>query len=158
MPAKPDKMGILSLHSPIGALTLFEEDGTIIALDWGWGADQQPTALLERAAEQIQAYFDGDLTDFDLPLSPHGTAQQKRIWSAISSVPYGVTKSYGWLARQAGSHARAVGGVCGSNPIPLLIPCHRIIASDGRLVGYSGGDGVETKQALLRLEGALLDL
>ncbi len=151
-------MGILSLHSPVGDLTLFEEGGAIVALDWGWGALQEPTDLLKQAAKQIQAYFDGDLTSFDLPLAPEGTDGQKKIWEAIASIPYGDTKSYSWLAKATGSSARAVGGVCGSNPIPILIPCHRIIASDGRLVGYSGGNGVETKQILLRLEGALLDL
>ncbi len=151
-------MGILSLHSPVGALTLFEEDGAIVALDWGWGALQEPTDLLKQAEKQIQAYFDGSLTSFDLPLAPKGTDARKKVWDTLLSIPYGSTKSYGWLAGKTGSNARVVGGICGSNPIPILIPCHRIIASDGRMVGYSGGDGVETKRALLRLEGALLDL
>ncbi|GER05963.1 methylated-DNA--protein-cysteine methyltransferase [Iodidimonas muriae] len=146
-------MPLLSLHSPLGDLTLFEEDGALVALDWGWGADQAPSALLEEACSQLHAYFDGTRTHFDLPFSPQGTDHQKAIWAAISTVPYGTTISYKELAEKTGSVARAVGGACGANPLPILIPCHRILAADGKLTGYSGEGGVETKQALLRLEG-----
>lgn len=145
----------LSMQSPIGALTISEADGAIVAVDWGWGRDQSPTPLLERARDRLEAYFDGEPTDFDLPCRPAGTAFQQRVWQAMCRIPYGRTETYGALARQAGGVARAVGMACGANPIPILIPCHRVVAGNG-LGGYSGGEGVETKVALLRLEGALL--
>ena len=149
-------MSQLSLHSPVGDLTVFEDDGAIVALDWGWGADQSETPLLTEAVRQLNAYFDGDLTDFDLPLAPHGTDHQKRVWGAMSQIPYGGTLSYGALAKEAGSIALAVGTACGTNPIPIIIPCHRVLAASDKIGGYSGDGGVETKVALLQLEGALL--
>jgi methylated-DNA-[protein]-cysteine S-methyltransferase len=146
----------LSLHSPVGDLTLSEDDGAIVALDWGWGAAQTPTPLLQEAKRQLERYFDGALTAFDLPLRPHGTAFRHRVWTAMGRIPYGATRSYGQLAAEVGGPARAVGGACGANPIPILIPCHRVLAAHGSLGGYSGEGGVETKAFLLRLEGALL--
>lgn len=145
----------LSLESPIGPLTVSEVDGAIVALDWGWGRDQQATPLLQRACDQLNAYFDGQAPDFDLPYQPQGTPFQRRVWQAMQEIPYGRTETYGALAGRIGGIARAVGLACGANPIPILIPCHRVVARHG-LGGYSGDGGVETKVTLLRLEGVLL--
>jgi len=145
----------LSMQSPVGALTLSEEDGAIVAVDWGWGRDQQATPLLERARAQLEAYFDGAARAFDLPFRPRGTPFQQRVWQAMRAIPYGRTETYGELAARSGGIARAVGTACGANPIPILIPCHRVVARGG-LGGYSGDGGVDTKVALLRLEGVLL--
>jgi methylated-DNA-[protein]-cysteine S-methyltransferase len=144
-----------SLHSPIGDLTVSEEGGAIVALDWGWGRDQGESALLGEAVRQLEAYFDGALNDFDLPTEPAGSAFQVRVWRAMQAIPAGATRTYGELARELGSAARAVGTACGANPVPVIIPCHRILAASG-LGGYSGDGGIETKCALLRLEGVLL--
>ncbi len=141
----------LSLHSPIGDLSIAEDAGAIVAIDWGWGSRQEETHLLRRARAQLHAYFDGDLTDFDLPLAPAGTPYQRRIWQALCAIPYGETRSYIDIARTAGGSARSVGQANGRNPIPIIIPCHRVVAS-GDIGGYSGGDGLVTKRALLALE------
>ncbi len=140
-----------SLHSPIGDLTVSEEDGAIVALDWGWSSQQGDSPLLRRAVEQLNAYFDGALRDFDLPLAPAGTPYRQRVWQALCAIPYGQTRSYADIAAVAGGSARSVGQANGSNPIPLLIPCHRVVAT-AHLGGYSGGDGLETKRWLLALE------
>jgi len=145
----------LSLHSPVGDLTISSEDEHIVAVDWGWGRDQSDNALLRTARDQLDAYFDGQLQDFDLPLAPVGTPFDRRVWRGMCAIPYGATQTYGELAARVDGIARAVGVACGRNPIPIIIPCHRVLAGDG-LGGYSGNGGVETKIALLRLEGALL--
>jgi len=142
----------LSLHSPVGDLSLSEEDGALVALDWGWGRDQTPTPLLKEAVRQLNAYFDGKLTGFDLPLAPFGTAFQKRVWQQMRKIPYGKTRTYGALAEKLKSGARPVGTACGRNTIPIIIPCHRVIGT-ATLGGYSGAGGLDTKVALLRLEG-----
>ena len=136
-------------------MTVSEEDGAIVAVDWGWGRDQQHTALLCAAVEQLHAYFDGALQDFDLPLAPVGSAYRRRIWDALRAIPYGQTRTYGAIAATAGGTARSVGQANGANPLPILIPCHRVVASTG-IGGYSGGEGLRTKRALLALETALL--
>ena len=146
----------LSLHSPVGDLSISEEDGAIISLDWGWGAIQTETKLLLKARDQLNAYFDGELKKFALPLIPAGTPFQQKVWAAMRRIPYGQTATYGDLAHRIDSAARAVGRACGTNPLPILIPCHRVVGGDDRLGGYSGDGGLETKIALLRLEGALL--
>jgi methylated-DNA-[protein]-cysteine S-methyltransferase len=142
----------LSLHSPLGELTVTEEDGAIVALDWGRGRDQAETPLLRRAREQLHDYFDGHRAAFGLPLAPAGTPFCKRVWDAMRAIPAGQTRTYAELARALGSAPRAVGQACGDNPIPILIPCHRVVASNGALGGYSGADGPATKRLLLDLE------
>ena len=144
----------LTLHSPLGELTVSEEDGQIVALDWGRGRDQAVTPVLAEAREQLHDWFDGKRSDFRLPLSPHGTDFQKRVWQAMREIPPGRTAAYGEIAKALGSSARAVGMACGANPIPIIIPCHRVVAASGRLGGYSGEGGAETKRYLLRLEAA----
>jgi methylated-DNA-[protein]-cysteine S-methyltransferase len=141
----------LSLHTPVGDITVFQEDGAIVSLDWGWVPDQSPSSLLERARDQLQAYFDGELTEFDLPLAPSGTAYRRRIWQALCDIPFGETRSYQDIAISAGGSARSVGQANGHNPIPLIIPCHRVVAAT-HIGGYSGGDGLPTKRWLLALE------
>lgn len=145
----------LSLHAPIGDLTVSEDAGVIVALDWGWGAVQTETPLLRNTVDALQAYFDGESADFDIPLAPAGTAFQEGVWHALRQIPYGRTLSYGALARRLGTASRAVGGACAANPIPILIPCHRVVTADGALGGYSGEGGLDAKAALLRLEGAI---
>jgi methylated-DNA-[protein]-cysteine S-methyltransferase len=141
----------LSLHSPVGDITVFEEDGAIVSLDWGWVPYQDISPLLEAAREQLQAYFDGTLTAFDLPLAPSGTAYRRSVWQALRDIPYGETRSYQAIAAQAGGSARSVGQANGHNPIPLIIPCHRVVATT-HIGGYSCGDGLPTKRWLLALE------
>ncbi len=141
----------LSLHSPFGDLTVSEENGAIVAVDWGWGRDQTETPLLLRARAELFDYFDGARRDFDLPLAPAGSPFRTRVWAALRVIPYGETRTYGDLAAALGSAARAIGQANGANPIPILIPCHRVVAGNG-LGGYSGGEGAATKRALLALE------
>lgn len=123
-----------------------------MALDWGQGRDQDDTPLLRRACAQLQQYFDGARLAFDLPLGPAGTPFQRRVWAALCDIPPGETRSYGDLAASLGTSARAIGGANAANPIPILIPCHRVVGASGALGGYSGGDGVATKRFLLALE------
>jgi methylated-DNA-[protein]-cysteine S-methyltransferase len=116
--------------------------------------------LLRRACEQFHGYFDGELTRFDLPLAPAGTAYRQRVWQALCAIPFGQTCSYSDIARVAGGSARSVGQATGCNPIPIIIPCHRVVLAPGRstrgatthLGGYSGGEGLATKRYLLALE------
>ena len=146
----------LSLLTNLGDLTISEDDGAIVALDWGRGRDQEETPLLRRARDQLQDYFDGKRLTFDLPLAPQGSDFQKRVWAALCAIPPGETRSYADIARAIGSAPRAVGGANGANPIPIIIPCHRVVAADGSLGGYSGGDGPATKRFLLDLESRAL--
>ena len=141
----------LSLHTPLGALTISAEDDAVVALDWGWGRNQTPTALLRDACDQLHAYLDGERTAFDLPFRPNGSAYQRRVWDALRAIPYGETRTYAELASEAGGSARSVGGANRRNPLPILIPCHRVVAAGG-VGGYSGGDGLDTKRYLLALE------
>lgn len=145
----------LTLHSPLGELTLSEEDGAIVALDWGRGRDQEPTPLLRAAADQLHDYFDGERTSFQLPLAPHGTPFQRRVWDALCRIPAGETRSYIAVARELGTAARAVGQANGRNPIPIIIPCHRVVGTQGP-GGYSGEGGLDTKRFLLELEARSL--
>ena len=142
----------LSLHSPVGDLTISAENDKIVAVDWGWGRDQDATPLLRDAKKQLEAYFDGRLKKFDLPLAPNGSDFQKQVWRAMVKIPYGKTATYGAIAERLDSSARSVGTACGRNPLPVLIPCHRVVAAGGGLGGYSGDGGLKTKTALLRLE------
>ncbi|MCA3415661.1 MAG: methylated-DNA--[protein]-cysteine S-methyltransferase [Roseomonas sp.] len=146
----------LSLHTPLGEVTISEDGGAIVALDWGRGRDQDATPLLREACDQLQDYFDGKRMIFNLPLAPEGSDFQKRVWAELCAIPPGETRSYADIARTIGSAPRAVGGANGANPIPLFIPCHRVIAADGSLGGYSGGDGPATKRYLLDLESRAL--
>jgi methylated-DNA-[protein]-cysteine S-methyltransferase len=141
----------LSLHTPVGDLTVSEHDGAVVAVDWGWGRDQQESELLRLARDQLYHYFDGELRSFELPLAPAGTPYRQGVWAALRTIPYGATRSYRELAQVAGGSARSIGQASGANPIPIIIPCHRVLAT-GDIGGYSGGDGPATKRWLLALE------
>lgn len=127
-------------------------DDAIVRIDWGGAPRRAEDRLLNDALEQLQAYFDGELRDFALPLAPAGSAFQHSVFDAMSAIPYGSTRSYGEIAEDLNGFAQAVGQACGANPIPIVIPCHRVLARDG-LGGYSGAGGIETKIQLLQLEG-----
>lgn len=147
------------VDSPIGPLTLAGRGTTLTHLlmdnhshapnSAGWIRDD--TAFID-VAEQLADYFDGERTEFELDLELAGTEFQRRVWAALLTIPYGQTRSYGRLAAQIGSPtaSRAVGLANGRNPISIIVPCHRVIGSDGSLTGYGGG--IERKRALLALE------
>jgi len=148
------------LPTPIGTLTL-ESDGEALVRIRLPEERRAPDAAEERRADpapfataiaQLDAYFAGERHEFDLPLAPRGTAFQRRVWDLLEEIPWGETISYAELARRAGNPAacRAVGAANGRNPLPIVIPCHRVVGSDGRLTGYAGG--LAAKRALLTLE------
>ncbi len=146
----------LVMNTPFGAVTLFDDTDALVALEWGQGsaaAKAAPSPLLAEAKAQLDAYFDGRLRAFDLPLAPPGTPYRHRVWDALSEIPWGETRTYGHVAAALASAPRAVGHACRHNLIPIIVPCHRVLAADGRLGGYSGVGGLSTKTALLRLEG-----
>ena len=146
-------MPCLSLQSPLGPMTLTESDGTLTSLEWRWSKSQDETGLLALVRDQLTSYFDGRLTEFSLPLTPVGTTFQHRVWRAMCDIPYGEVRSYGEIAEGLKTGPRAVGSACARNPLPVLIPCHRIVAANGALTGYTGGDGLASKEFLLNLEG-----
>ena len=152
------------IESPIGPLQLISDGVALTGLfmnehkngprpgeDW---VRDDTHALLIEAQRQIAAYFTGKRKTFDLPLAPRGTEFQRRVWDALNGIPYGTTLSYGELARRIGDPkaSRAVGLANGSNPISIIVPCHRVIGANGKLTGYGGG--IERKRALLKLEGS----
>ena len=137
----------------LGRIGLAERDGRIVRLLWQ-AEDRGPRSdLLAEGLAQLVAYFDGSLDAFDLPLAPAGSAFQRRVYAQMQAIPRGETRTYGDLAKALGVAPQPVGQACGSNPIPIIIPCHRVVARDG-LGGFSAPGGVETKVRLLRLEGA----
>lgn len=133
------------LKSPIGKLTLIADGDVLIGLYMEGhplpDAEPKTTPLLSRAAKQLTEYFAGEREAFDLPLAPRGTDFQRDVWKALERIPFGKTVSYAHIAKQIGRPAavRAVGAANGSNPISLIIPCHRVIGADGSLTGYGGG-------------------
>ena len=147
-------MPSLSIQSPVGQLTIDESDGAIVAIRWSDVPSGNGSPLLAEASRQLAAYFAGQLNRFDLPLAPAGSPFEARVWLAMQAIPYGETRCYRDLAQAVGSAPRAVGRACGRNPIPIVIPCHRVLAKGG-MGGYSGEGGLATKQRLLALEGAL---
>jgi methylated-DNA-[protein]-cysteine S-methyltransferase len=140
-----------TLSSPFGPLTLTEDDGLITGVFWGGGGTDQ-TRILAEALSQLTAYFAGTLHEFDLPLAP-GTGFPSRIRAAMRAIPFGETRTYGQLAKVLGVTPQAIGQGCGANPMPILVPCHRVLGM-ATLGGFSAPGGVETKVALLRHEGA----
>jgi methylated-DNA-[protein]-cysteine S-methyltransferase len=148
-------MPSLSISSPVGNLVIDEANDEIVAIRWAAERMSNGSPLLAEAARQLDAYFAGELKDFDLPLNPTGSGFERQVWTQMQNIPYGETRFYSELASAIGSAARAVGGACGKNPIPIVIPCHRVLAKGG-MGGYSGEGGLKTKQTLLTLEGALV--
>jgi methylated-DNA-[protein]-cysteine S-methyltransferase len=150
------------MASPIGRLEIIGNGEAITSLsierDGRLPYDEFPEqsdAVLERAVEQLEQYFAGHRHDFDLPLSLAGTAFQLAVWEQLVDLEFGEVVSYGELGLATGRPAagRAVGGAVGANPIPIIVPCHRVLGSDGRITGYSGGEGIPTKAWLLEHEG-----
>jgi methylated-DNA-[protein]-cysteine S-methyltransferase len=151
--------------SPIGRLLLLGDGHALTGL-WMIDADRHTTRLADagltprpvafrEVAAQLEAYFAGDLKEFSVPLAPSGTPFQLAVWTELTKIPYGSTVSYGDIARALGKRlvaSRAVGLANGANPISVIVPCHRVIGSDGSLTGYGGG--LERKQLLLQLEGS----
>lgn len=142
-----------SLDTPFGPLTVAEDDGAITRVTWGHAARQDDSALLHRAVTQLRGYAEGTRNTFDLPLRITGGTFQQAVCAAIAAIPHGEIRTYGEIARDLDASAQAVGRACGGNPIPVIIPCHRVMGAKG-LIGFSGGQGVETKVALLRHERA----
>ena len=147
-------MPSLSLRSPVGALTIDERDDRIVAIRWAETPAGNGSPLLAEAARQLAAYFEGRLSRFDLPLASAGTLFDQRVRAAMQAIPYGETRTYGELAHLTDSGPRAIGGACGRNPVPIIVPCHRVLARGG-LGGYSGGVGLPTKRWLLALESRM---
>lgn len=147
----------IAVESPLGVIVVAAADGSITALDFA-GPGRKATSdsgdpLLREAADQLRAYFARRLRQFDLPLAPAGTKFQQKVWRRLSAIPFGETRSYGDIAKKLRTAPRAVGGACGSNRIPIIIPCHRVLGAHGALGGYSGWSGLATKRFLLELEG-----
>ncbi|MDX6426990.1 MAG: methylated-DNA-[protein]-cysteine S-methyltransferase [Gaiellaceae bacterium] len=149
-----------AVDTPIGMLGLVGSDAGLTRVLWSAeGLPGETSAVLDDAAAQLHAYFAGDLIEFDLPLDLDGTEFQRQCWLALATIPYGQTVSYGEQARRLGlgpDAARAVGAANGQNPLPLVLPCHRVIGADGSLTGFGGG--LHLKRFLLEHEGALLPL
>ena len=150
--------------SPVGALLLAADDAALVAIEFPSsrhpvvrGADwvEGDNEVLALARKQLGEYFAGKRNTFDLPLGPRGTEFQRNVWKTLAGIPYGETISYAQLASRVGkpSAMRAVGAANGRNPLPIVLPCHRVIGADGSLTGFGGG--LPTKQFLLELEGAL---
>ena len=146
-----------AVDTPVGTLWLRAGNGGLCGLDWNQPersigkSGSESEAILDLATRQLDAYFAGHLTVFALAFAAAGTPFQKRVWMALTAIPFARTVTYGALARTVGSGARAVANACGANPIAIIVPCHRVTAHAG-LGGYSGGDGPATKRALLAHE------
>lgn len=157
--AVPETICYSRIDSPVGPLTLAVSERGLVALEFGcgdvaagWAESPERTAPYAR---QLREFFAGQRRRFDLPLDLRGTDFQKRCWQELLKIPYGETRSYAEIARAIGNPAavRAVGLANGKNPIAIIVPCHRVIGSDGSLTGYGGG--LDAKRQLLELEGAL---
>jgi len=153
-------MASRAVETPIGTLGLVASTRGLTRVLWSaTGVADEPSALVDEAASQLEAYFAGELTSFGIPLDLEGTGFQRRCWRALATIPYGQTVSYGEQARRLGlgpDAARAVGAANGRNPVPVVLPCHRVIGVDGSLTGFGGG--LPLKRFLLEHEGALLPL
>ena len=139
-------------HSPVGPLPVVVQDGAVVRLDWSV-ADGIGDPVACEAVAQLAQYFAGERQVFDLPLAPQVSDFQRKFGAALRAIPFGETRTYGDLARELGVPAQAIGQAFGANPIPIIIPCHRVLGANG-LGGFSGAGGVEAKVQLLRHEGA----
>ncbi|HEY7796724.1 MAG TPA: methylated-DNA--[protein]-cysteine S-methyltransferase [Microbacteriaceae bacterium] len=143
-----------TIDTPAGALTVRATDEAITNISFESTADSNPNRITQKACLELDEYFKGQRISFDLPIKTSGTEFQKQVWNELLRIPAGKTTSYGQIAKNIGKPraARAVGGAVGSNPIAIVIPCHRVMATSGAITGYTGGDGIKTKQKLLDLE------
>jgi methylated-DNA-[protein]-cysteine S-methyltransferase len=149
------------LASPVGRLALEAEGDALTGVRWAGAGERardnsNQSPVLKEARYQLERYFARKLRTFDLPLAAKGTDFQKSVWKMMREIPYGETATYGGIAMALGSGPRAVGTACGRNPIPIIVPCHRVLGSGGREGGFSGGLGLSTKRQLLALEGVVL--
>lgn len=144
---------MIAVETQFGRLGVEETDGAITRLVWNGRDDNPETPLLQEAAAQLTAYDQGSLERFDLPYHVAGSEFQKQVCDLMFAIPLGETRTYGDIAQELGQPAQPVGQACGANPIPVIIPCHRVLAANG-LGGFSGDGGIETKVALLRHERA----
>ncbi len=144
-----------TISTPAGEISVTANEEVIIKIGFGKADLERPNSLTQKACDQLEEYFDGKRTEFNLPIEARGTDFQKSVWAELIKIPAGETKSYGEIARLVGKPkaARAVGGAVGSNPIAVVIPCHRVMSTNGAITGYTGGNGVITKRQLLDLEG-----
>lgn len=153
-------MPIRYFNSPIGRLALEADGEAITGLRWAAARERSRfegnSPLLREAARQLERYFRGKLRKFDLELDPRGTEYQRKVWETMRTIPFGETATYGGIAMMLGSGPRAVGMACGANPIVIITPCHRVLASGGAIGGYGGAEGLPTKRKLLALEGVKL--
>ncbi|NQW11899.1 MAG: methylated-DNA--[protein]-cysteine S-methyltransferase [Alphaproteobacteria bacterium] len=149
-------MPAVDLDSPTGRLRVVSDGDALVRVTWI--GDHAPAledsdAVSRETAAQLKAYFAGGLTRFDLPIRfVGGGSLDRAVWETMRAIPHGEVWTYGDLAARTGGVARAVGGACGRNPIPIVVPCHRVVGADGKLVGFSGGQGVATKSWLLDFE------
>ncbi|MDG6099067.1 methylated-DNA--[protein]-cysteine S-methyltransferase [Alteromonas sp. ZYF713] len=150
-------MALSYWQSPCGLMAISADDKGITSIRFvpESTAEASPSGLTQTCCEQLEAYFDGRLTTFSVPLNPSGTAFQQQVWHQLQAIPYGQTVSYGDIATDIGkpTASRAVGMANGKNPLTIIVPCHRVIGSNGKLTGYAGG--LTRKQFLLALEGAI---
>ena len=153
-------MSISYDESPVGRLALEVEGDTLTGVRWASDAeratDAEASPILREAQRQLDRYFKRKLQRFDLPLAALGTPFQKSVWTMMCAIPFGQTATYGGMAMALSSGPRAIGMACGRNPIPIIVPCHRVLASGGKEGGFSGGQGLPTKRKLLALEGVVL--
>jgi len=154
------RMSICYIESPVGRLALEADDGCVTSVRWASAgeraAEEAPNAVLKEATRQLDRYFKRKLHRFDLPLAARGTDHQKRVWAMMREIPFGETATYGGMAMALGSGPRAVGMACGRNPLPIIVPCHRVLGAGGKEGGFSGGRGLPTKRQLLAIEGVVL--
>lgn len=131
------------IETPIGPIAVFCEDTFISAIKFGDYGSSGDAKILMEAKKEIEEYFDGRRKRFTLPLKPGGTDYQKKVWSAALKISYGGTRTYQWISELAGGSPRSAGRALAANPIPIIIPCHRVIKKDGKLGGYSSGIGIK---------------
>lgn len=143
-----------SLSTPFGTLSIGATAKGITFIDWQ-DAKTQDNAHSQKAKQQLQEYFAGTRTTFDLPLDLAGTPFQLKVWAEIAKIPFGETRSYAQIAAAVGSHPRPVGGATGKNPLPIIIPCHRVMGANGALTGFSAEGGIATKKKFLQFEGIM---
>ncbi len=146
---------ILTFHSPIGPISIGEREGHIVFLSFTDEKGSCGSAPLKDAKYELMQYFQGDLREFTVPIGPEGTEYQRKVWHVIMEIPYGETRTYEWVAERAGGSPRSAGNALRTNPIPIIIPCHRVVRKDGSLGGYSSG--LKIKSFLLEHERLHLD-
>ena len=153
----PEHDAKLTFESPVGVVTLLSKDNKVVFLSMGNEVtpDFGKASVLKEAQKQLQAYFKGKSRELNFPVSLGGTTFQQSVWKEIEKVGFGEVTTYAEIAKNIGNPkaVRAVGGAVGSNPVPLVIGCHRVLGASGKITGYSGGDGIPTKRWLLALEG-----